>query len=171
MIKLVILDVDGVLTDGRKYYDNSGLAVYKTFCDKDFTAIKKFKSAGCHVIFLSGDENINERVAANRGIPFYYTRGKCKSLFLPDLLKEYSARLEEVVFLGDDTFDRELMSRVYHKFCPSDAPREVKEVCQVLTNAGGCNCVLELYEVLLKQNNVKQYDMDIIYKIDNNEKF
>ena len=55
MIKLLILDVDGVLTDGKKYYDNTGLAKYKTFCDKDFSAIKKFKSAGVEVIFLSGE--------------------------------------------------------------------------------------------------------------------
>jgi 3-deoxy-D-manno-octulosonate 8-phosphate phosphatase (KDO 8-P phosphatase) len=66
MVKLLILDVDGVLTDGRKYYDSSGLATHKTFCDKDFTAIKKFKSIGCEVIFLSGDKNINEKIAENR---------------------------------------------------------------------------------------------------------
>ena len=52
-IKLAILDVDGVLTDGKKTYDNTGLCIYKTFCDKDFTAIKKLKALGISVCFLS----------------------------------------------------------------------------------------------------------------------
>ena len=41
MIKLLILDVDGVLTDGKKYYNRDGDVVMKTFCDKDWTAIKR----------------------------------------------------------------------------------------------------------------------------------
>ena len=41
MIKLLILDVDGVLTDGKKVYGKEGTGLYKTFCDKDFTAIKR----------------------------------------------------------------------------------------------------------------------------------
>ena len=41
---LLILDVDGVLTDGKKYYDNTGKVLLKTFCDRDFTAIKKIKA-------------------------------------------------------------------------------------------------------------------------------
>ena len=52
MIKLVILDVDGVLTDGKKYYNRDGDVVMKTFCDKDWTAIKRFKALGIKVLFL-----------------------------------------------------------------------------------------------------------------------
>ena len=44
MIKLVILDVDGVMTDGKKYYDRDGKVVIKNFCDKDWTAIKRFRA-------------------------------------------------------------------------------------------------------------------------------
>ena len=44
MIKLVILDVDGVMTDGTKYYDRDGKVVLKVFCDKDWTAIKRFRA-------------------------------------------------------------------------------------------------------------------------------
>ena len=62
MIKLLILDVDGVLTDGKKYYNRDGDVVMKTFCDKDWTAIKRFKALGIKVLFLSGDP-FNEKIA------------------------------------------------------------------------------------------------------------
>ena len=55
MIKLLILDVDGILTDGKKQYDREGNVRMKTFCDKDWTAIKRFRALGINVIFLTGD--------------------------------------------------------------------------------------------------------------------
>ena len=55
MIKLILLDIDGVMTDGRKYYDKEGTVRLKTFCDKDWTAIKRFRALGIQVAFLSGD--------------------------------------------------------------------------------------------------------------------
>jgi len=54
-IKLLILDVDGVLTDGTKVYTQKHEPVYKRFRCKDFTAIKRFVAAGVKVIMLSGD--------------------------------------------------------------------------------------------------------------------
>ena len=56
MFKLLILDVDGVLTTGLKTYDINGKVVSKTFGDRDFTAIKEFICAGVTTIFLSGDQ-------------------------------------------------------------------------------------------------------------------
>ena len=69
MIKLLILDVDGIMTDGVKYYDKEGVVKLKTFCDKDWTAIKRFKSIGIQVLFLTGDP-FNEAIAKNRNIDF-----------------------------------------------------------------------------------------------------
>ncbi len=74
MIKLLILDVDGVLTDGNKIYDINHTTVYKKFNDRDFTAIKRFKAGGINVIFVSGD-NFNEGMAKKRNIDFYCSRG------------------------------------------------------------------------------------------------
>ena len=90
IVKLIILDVDGVLTNGKKIYNSEGVCSYKTFCDKDFTAIKKFKASGVSVCFLSGDENINKEIAKNRNIDFYSSRFKKKEDFLPELLKTYT---------------------------------------------------------------------------------
>ena len=78
-IKLLILDVDGVLTDGTKIYNENHSPIYKKFRCKDFTAIKRFVAAGIKVVMLSGD-NWNKEMAQQRNIPFYCTRGKDLSL-------------------------------------------------------------------------------------------
>ena len=56
-IKLVILDVDGVMTDGRKYYGVDGMPFAKTYCDKDFTAIKRLRSRRKSVYFIGGRQH------------------------------------------------------------------------------------------------------------------
>lgn len=78
-IKLLVLDVDGILTDGKKYYGIDGIPFAKTFCDKDWTSIKRFQALGIPVVFLSGDTRINESVAKNRNIPIYLDKRKRQS--------------------------------------------------------------------------------------------
>ena len=62
MIKLLILDIDGVLTDGTKTYDKDHNVLSKRFMCKDFTAIKKFIAANIDVVLISGDK-WNEKMA------------------------------------------------------------------------------------------------------------
>lgn len=175
-IKLVILDVDGVLTDGKKYYDNSGTAVLKTFCDRDFTAIKKFKSFGVNVVFLSGDENINKKIAENRNIDFYHSRGECKSSFLEIFKEQYNCTENQIVFIGDDIFDLQLMKKVRWKFCPSNADLELHKICAVLKSPSGNNCISELYDYLsnlglVYKDVLEELDIEKIYNLDSYEKF
>ena len=75
MIKLVILDVDGVMTDGKKYYDRDGNVVMKNFCDKDWTAVKRFRAIGIPVVFLTGDP-FNAKILSNRNLPYVVNRGE-----------------------------------------------------------------------------------------------
>ena len=70
-IKLLLLDIDGVMTDGTKLYGLDGLTMGKRYCDRDFTAIKAFKAVGVKVCFLSGDDKGNKAMAENRKIDFY----------------------------------------------------------------------------------------------------
>ncbi len=89
MLNTLILDVDGVLTDGIKYYDPSGHVVLKTFCDKDWTAIKRFRAIGINVVFITGD-SYNEAILKNRNLPVIVNRGARfhddKINFLPQIL-------------------------------------------------------------------------------------
>ena len=85
LIQLLILDIDGVLTDGTKIYDKKHTVISKLFQDKDFTAIKRFKASGVNVITISGDI-WNQGMAKKRNLDFYHSRSKegelDKSIFL-----------------------------------------------------------------------------------------
>lgn len=173
-VKLAILDIDGIMTDGKKYYGLDGIPFAKTYCDKDFTAIKRLRGAGVQVCFLSGDERVNKAMANNRNIPFLSARGKDKAEFLKAYENNYDVKREEILYIGDDLFDKSIMELVGHAYCPSDACRDIKIVCgeaNVLSNKGGCNVICELFDVLLDRGLVLDCTMQDIENLDKNEKF
>ena len=171
MIKLVILDIDGIMTDGKKYYGLDGIPFAKTYCDKDFTAIKRMRGAGISVCFLSGDERVNKAMAENRNIDFYSARGKNKADFVPELSQRYNTNVENMVYIGDDLFDIPIMERVGYAFCPSDSPEAVKDKCIILDRRGGENVVAFLYDWLKRADLVSDCTLEDIERLDRNEKF
>jgi YrbI family 3-deoxy-D-manno-octulosonate 8-phosphate phosphatase len=172
-IGLVILDIDGVLSDGKKYYGTDGMPFLKTFCDKDFTAIKRLKGSGVDVCFLSGDNRINEAMAKNRNIDFYYARGKDKAHFLPLISETYNIPTEDMVYVGDDLFDLTIMEAVGHSYCPKDSCKKIKELCgeNTLENNAGENVVAELVEVLLDKKLIDDCTLKDIENLDEKEVF
>jgi len=172
-IKMIILDIDGILTDGKKYYGLDGMPFAKTFCDKDFTAIKRMRGAGVEVCFLSGDNRVNEAMAKNRNIDFYYARGRDKSTFVEEFESKYKIDRKHMAYVGDDLFDINIMKEVGFSYCPGDAPEKVKEVAtQILEGCnGGQNFVMKLVDTLLKQKLVPDCTLEDIERLDKNEKF
>jgi len=178
MIKLLILDVDGVMTDGRKYYDREGTVRYKQFCDKDWTAIKRFKALGIPVIFLTGD-GFNVAIAHKRNIDVYVNRNDThhtdKIHMLPTICEEYSVEPFDIAYIGDDIFDVRLLAAVGHAFCPKDAPSCVKRIAHHMQGKGGENLVMELFDYLDQSGKLPSYYFDHhleeIYKLDLKEKF
>ena len=169
MIELILIDIDGVMTDGTKIYDGTGVCVYKKFCDCDFTAIKRMKAAGVSVCFLSGDETINKAMANNRNIDFYFSRGKEKLEFLPMLCKKYGATPKKTLYIGDDIFDVELLKAVGYPFCPEDAIPEVRQVCDslgTLSVKGGDKVISSLYAKLVRWGLVKNIGAEGIQSLD-----
>lgn len=174
MIKLIILDIDGVLTDGKKYYGLDGMPFAKTYCDKDFTAIKRFKAADINVCFLSGDQNINEAMAKNRNIDFYCSRGLDKVKFLSNLKIRYNVNNNNILYVGDDLFDLNIMKNIKFPYCPNDAILEIKEICgpdRIIPVNGGYNVISELYKILLQQQLIKYIPVESIMELDKNEIF
>lgn len=171
-IKLVIFDVDGVLTDGKKFYSKDGFCTGKSFCDKDFTAIKKLKASNVDVCFCSGDNNINEAIAKNRNIDFYYARHIDKATFTDDFKSKYKCSTEEMLYIGDDIFDISLLNKVGFSVCPSDAAPEVKEVCNlILKNKGGDHAIVELVHYLYENKLIGDCDYEAFIDIDAGDKF
>lgn len=178
MIKLIILDVDGIMTDGRKFYDKEGNVVLKTFCDKDWTAIKRFKALDIPVIFITGDP-YNEKILKNRNLPCIVNRGKGfhsdKSNYLNEILSKYNVDSSTVAFLGDDLFDLNLMKLVGYSFCPIDAPDIVKIHATNLSGKGGENLIKEMFDLLEKNSLIPKVKFDDIlekiYELDIKESF
>ncbi len=173
-IKLVILDIDGIMTDGRKYYGLNGLPFAKTYCDKDFTAIKRLRGAGIRVCFLSGDEKVNKLMAENRNIDFYSARGKDKADFVEKFERIYQTDKSDMLYIGDDLFDLSIMKVVGHAFCPKDSPAILKEYCgarNIVPRNGGENVVAKLVDMLLEGKQINDCTMKEIENLDKKEKF
>ena len=172
-IKLLILDVDGVLTDGTKVYTQEHQPVYKRFRCKDFTAIKRFIAAGVKVIMLSGD-NWNAEMASQRNIPFYCTRGADlgldKSVYLKHLEAQYKVKRENMAFVGDDYFDLSMFKTLFWTFAPADSPRIIRQNClYLLKSKGGQGVVQELYDFLVGKGIVENATEEAVAELDKKE--
>lgn len=145
---LLIIDIDGVLTDGGKIYNRDGKVIGKRYCDLDFTAIKRFRAAGIEVCFLSGDRTVNEAMANTRKITFFHnTAGTDKSDILPKIQKHYKLlTTKHIVYVGDDYYDLGIMSNVGMAFCPQTSPAAVKRVAHSLPVNAGKGVIASLYD-------------------------
>jgi 3-deoxy-D-manno-octulosonate 8-phosphate phosphatase (KDO 8-P phosphatase) len=151
MIKLIILDVDGVLTDGSLIVGDSG-DEFKVFSVRDGLGIAMAISAGITVAFLSGRYS---QAVANRakdlrvddvhqGIPN-------KIAVYESLLNKYSLADEEVCYVGDDLSDIPPLKRAGLSYAVADAVEEVKEAAKHVTeNPGGRGAVREVIDSILK---------------------
>lgn len=177
-IKLLILDVDGVMTDGIKYYDVEGNVKLKTFCDKDWTAIKRFRSLGINIVFLTGDP-YNVKILQNRNLDVITNRGtgyhSDKANYLQEIIQKYNCNLDEIAYVGDDIFDIGIMKKVKYSYCVMDSPKIVKNFSKVIPVNGGKNVIMHLFDKFEKEKLISfvDYDkiIDKIYELDLKEKF
>ena len=149
-MKLVVLDVDGVLADGI-YIAPSG-EEFKRFDPKDGAGVKYLQREGIQVAILSGRESraVEER-AKGLGIEKVVQDAKKKAPALKALAREADADLEEVAYMGDDLTDLPAISLAGFSAAPSDAHEEVKKaVDHVCARPGGRGAVRELAELILK---------------------
>jgi YrbI family 3-deoxy-D-manno-octulosonate 8-phosphate phosphatase len=154
MIKLLILDVDGILTDGTKLYDACGNVAFKKFNDKDWTSIKKLKTLGVDILCLTGDP-FNKKILENRNISVIVNRmngvHKDKSEYLEEIISSYhELSLSEVAYIGDDLFDIKIMQKVGFAFTVEDAPLIVKQNAKVLNCKSGENVIVNFIELKCK---------------------
>lgn len=150
-IKLLLLDVDGVMTDGRIVFDSNGVES-KFFNVKDGHGIKMLQRAGIEVGIISGRQS---KVAANRaaelGISLVYQKAINKITPYLEILDKTGLDDSQVAFMGDDIIDVPVLRRVGFAAAPADAVEEVfPHVHFVARNGGGCGAVREVCDLLLK---------------------
>lgn len=147
-IKFLVLDVDGVLTDGGMYYTESG-DQFKKFNAKDGMAIKRAQKEGLYVALLSAGstENIVQNRAKTLGIDRVYVGQRMKLQVLNEWCRELEITTENVAYVGDDINDLEVMDAVGFSGCPADAVEAVKLKANVVLNRkGGDACVREFVD-------------------------
>lgn len=150
-IKLLLLDVDGVLTDGRIIY-GTGAVETKSFHVKDGLGIRLLQAAGVQVGIVTGrtSEALTLR-CRDLGIAMVYDGVKAKGDILADILAETGRQPHEVAFMGDDLPDIPLLKKVGVGIAVADAHEWVKEQAVMVTRQkGGDGAVREICEAILK---------------------
>ncbi|MFZ9045346.1 MAG: KdsC family phosphatase [Cyclobacteriaceae bacterium] len=144
-IKLLVLDVDGTLTDGGVYVTAKG-DHFKRFNAKDGMGIKLAEKAGIKVGIISHSfitEMVTTR-AADLGLKYVYVGQEPKMNILRGWMAELNLELENIAFIGDDVNDGEIMQFAGHSACPADAVDQIKKIADiVLTKKGGFGAVRE----------------------------
>ena len=153
MVKLIIVDVDGVLTDGSLIVGDSG-EEFKVFHVRDGLGITLAISAGIGVAFVSGRYS---RAVATRAkdlrVEEVYQGVANKLSAYDSLLKKYSLDDKEVCYIGDDLSDIPPLKRAGASYAVADAAEEVKKVAKRVTkNPGGKGAVREVIDSLLKSS-------------------
>ena len=149
-VRLLILDVDGVLTDGRLYYGPDGAEI-KAFHARDGSAIKRLLAAGVAVAIISGRESeaVRRRVA-ELGIAHLYAGVEDKTAALDALCRAAAVEADDMAHVGDDIADLTLFEQVGLAFAVPDAHPEVLARADYVTRSGGGEgAVREVCDLLL----------------------
>lgn len=150
-LKLVLSDVDGVLTDGAVVYFSDGRDA-RSFNVRDGLAVALAHRAGLRTGLLSGrtSEAVTRR-AAELGMAVVRQGVRDKGAALREILAEHRLEAHEVAYVGDDVNDLTVMSQAGLSAAPADAPLEVRaEAFMVLQAAGGRGCLREFVEAILR---------------------
>jgi 3-deoxy-D-manno-octulosonate 8-phosphate phosphatase (KDO 8-P phosphatase) len=164
-VRLLILDVDGVLTDGRIIMDDEGRET-KNFNVKDGHGLKMLIRYGVDVVLLTGRRSlVVEHRAKDLGIAEVHQGSHDKVAIFREICKNRSLDSEHVAYIGDDIVDIPLLKRVGFSAAVSDATEEVKRsVDYVATKTGGNGAVREVSDLILRCQGqwtdvIKRYDI------------
>ena len=150
-IRLVLLDVDGVLTDGRLHYDASGDAG-RRFHVRDGSAVKLAMGAGLQVGILSGKTSaaVAHR-AQDLGLTEVHQGERVKAPAWERMLARLGLPERQVAYMGDDWLDLSVLRRAGLSAAPCDASHEVLDAVHFVARApGGGGCVRELLELVMR---------------------
>jgi 3-deoxy-D-manno-octulosonate 8-phosphate phosphatase (KDO 8-P phosphatase) len=150
-VRMILLDSDGVLTDGAITYCSDGCEI-RSFHVHDGFGIRLARKAGLTLGIISGRASpVLEKRAAELGITEVHQRVLDKAGRLDEMLVRFDMTAEEVCFVGDDLIDLSVMRRVGFAAAPSDAQPAVREAAHYVTeHGGGQGAVREVIEIVLR---------------------
>ena len=156
-IKLVLTDVDGVLTDGGMYYTKDGDYMKKFFV-RDGMGVTLLKKKGIPTIIVTKEKNIvTKKWSNNMNIEKLYWGIIKKEVILNKVCKDYKIKSQEVAYIGDDINDIELLKLVGLSAAPSDALDSVINMCDyTCSHSSGNGAFRELADLILSVQNNKR---------------
>jgi YrbI family 3-deoxy-D-manno-octulosonate 8-phosphate phosphatase len=156
-IKLLLSDVDGVLTDGGMYYTEKG-EIMKKFNTKDGMGVELLRKNKIDVVLITREKSVIVKKRAKKINVEAHIGILDKKKILNKICKKYNVKYEETAYIGDDVNDLEIMKQVGFSASPSDAVDKVKKISNYISSLKGGNGVLR--EIA---------DMIITIKSDNEE--
>jgi 3-deoxy-D-manno-octulosonate 8-phosphate phosphatase (KDO 8-P phosphatase) len=150
-VKILILDVDGVLTDGSIILDNKDNEL-KCFHVRDGHGIKMLLRQGIPVAFITGRySEVVKRRARELGVKDVFQKYRDKTKAYNKLIKKYAVTDQEIAYIGDDIVDIPLLQKCGFSVAVADADDHVKAVAKMVTkNRGGRGAVREVCDLILK---------------------
>ena len=150
-IKALVFDVDGVLSAETIQMNEAGVLM-RSLNTKDGYALRLAATEGLHVAIITGArEDAIRRRYEGLGIYDVFLSSSVKTDSLQQLLDKYQLSLDEVLYMGDDIPDYEVMKRVGLPCCPRDAASEIREISRYVSHRdGGYGCVRDVVEQVLK---------------------
>ena len=150
-LKLLILDVDGVLTDGKLFFDNEGNE-YKSFHARDGHGIKLLRQTGVEVAVISGRKSNSVALRMkNLGVEYVYQGHENKQTAFNEILEKIGITPEQAAHVGDDLLDLPIMTRVGFSIAVSDANFAVKQRADWCTTLpGGHGAVREVCDFIMQ---------------------
>jgi 3-deoxy-D-manno-octulosonate 8-phosphate phosphatase (KDO 8-P phosphatase) len=152
-IKLIAMDVDGVLTDGSFWWGPNG-EEWKRFHFADIMGLSRARKAGLKLALISGEDSpLIDRLAAKMQIQNVEKSCKDKARALRDLATLHHLRLDEICFMGDDVNDLPALEIAGLPAAPADAQPAIRDKCRFVSAArGGNGAVRELIEMILSES-------------------
>jgi 3-deoxy-D-manno-octulosonate 8-phosphate phosphatase (KDO 8-P phosphatase) len=150
-IRLVIMDLDGVLTNGKLLVHPDGNWI-RQMDIKDGYAIQFAVKSGLHLAVISGSSSVPvKQRMASLGVELFFENEKFKSERVLELMKKLELTPEQTLFIGDDIPDLDAFEVAGLKACPVDAVQEVKSVADYISPfQGGNGCVRDILEKVLR---------------------
>jgi 3-deoxy-D-manno-octulosonate 8-phosphate phosphatase (KDO 8-P phosphatase) len=150
-LKLLILDVDGVLTDGKLFFDNQGNE-YKSFHARDGHGIKLLRQTGVEVAVISGRKSSSVALRMkNLGIEYIYQGHENKRAAFDELIQKTGINPEQAAHMGDDLMDLPIMMKVGLAIAVNDANFAVRQYAHWCTTLpGGQGAVREVCDLIIQ---------------------
>jgi len=150
-VKMLILDVDGVLTDGRIIYNNSGDEL-KVFSVQDGFGMFLLNKAGIRSVIITAKKSraLIKRAKEMKVVKVYQNAVNKERVY-EEVLKRFKLKDDEVCYIGDDLIDIPILKRAGFAVGVRDGASEIKSTCHYLTKkAGGRGAVREVIDIILK---------------------